>query len=247
MQQPSGIRLVFARVASLLLLPAGLVCVGAPFYMLTLPERWGIVDDTRAAFGAGADGGRLKATYVGCVRERSGSSSNTSRSFGITEFDCVIDLGEAPEPAPAASDTAPASSETDAEKGYDDFASYEEKMAEFNRRTAEVSRRQAEKDRRYAADLDAFIAQSKARSDTSSRIERTLATDRSGELPAVRILSAQGESRRVGLVWGAGEIAFRWVHWLVTSLLFFSFGGACLFAVWLAWRSGVPRANEQSP
>lgn len=245
MQQPSGIRLVFARVASLLLLPAGLVCVGAPFYMLTLPERWGIVDDTRAAFGAGADGGRLKATYVGCVRERSGSSSNTSRSFGITEYDCVIDLAEAPEPAPAAAKAASTDSQPDTEKGYDDFASYEEKMAEFNRRTAEVSRRQAEQDRRYAADLDAFIAQSKARSDSSNRIERMLATDRSDQLPIVRILSAQGEPRRVGLYWGAGEIVWRWVHWLVISLLFFGFGGACLFVVWLAWRRRAEHANEQ--
>lgn len=244
MQQPTGIRLVFARVASLLLLPAGLVCVGAPFYMLTLPERWGIVDDTRAAFGAGADGGRLKAAYVGCVRERSGSSSNTSRSFGITEYDCVIDLAETP--APAKAKAASASSETDAEKGYDDFASYEEKMAEFNRRTAEVSRRQAEQDRRYAADLDAYIAQSKARSVTSNRIERMLATDRSGDFPAVRILSAKDEPRRVGLYWGAGEIAFRWLHLLVISLLFFGFGGACLFAVWVAWRRWPERTNDQS-
>lgn len=98
MQQPSGIRLVFARVALLLLLPAGLICVGVPFYMLTLPDRWGIVDDTRAAFGAGSHGGRLKAAYVGCTRERSGS--NSSRGIGITEYGCVIDLSEEPEPAP---------------------------------------------------------------------------------------------------------------------------------------------------
>lgn len=236
MQQPTGIRLVFARVASLLLLPAGLICVGVPFYLLTLPDRWGMVDDTRAAFGAGVDGGRLKAAYVDCTRERSGSNSSSSRSVGITEYGCVIDLSETPEPAPAPADTAAASSETDAEKSYDDFATYEEKMAEFNRRTAEVNRRQAEQDRRYAADLDAYIAQSKVRSDTSNRIERTLATDRSGELPTVRILSAKDEPRRVGLYWGAGEIAFRWLHLLLISLLFFGFGGACLFAVWVAWR-----------
>lgn len=234
MTHPSGIRLVFARVASLLLLPAGLLCVGVPFYLLTLPDRWGMIEDTRAAFGAGTDGGRLKAAYVGCVRERSGS--NSSRGIGITEYKCVIDLSEEPEPPPAPAKAASASSKPEAEKSYDDFASYEEKMAEFNRRTAEVNRRQAEQDRRYAADLDAYIAQSKARNDVSNRIERTLATDYSGELPAVRILSAQGEPRRVGLFWGFGEIVWRWVHWLAISLLFFGFGGACLYAVWLAWR-----------
>lgn len=234
MQQPSGIRLVFARVASLLLLPAGLLCVGVPFYLLTLPDRWGIVDDTRAAFGAGVDGGRLKADYVGCVRERSGS--NSSRGIGITEHKCVIDLAEALDPPPAPAKAASSINQPEAEKSYDDFATYEEKMAEFKRRTAEIDRRQAEQNRRYAADLNAFIAQSKARSATSNRIERTLATDRSGQLPAIRILSAPGEPRRVGLFWGAGEIAFRWLHWLVISLLFFAFGGFCLSAVWLAWR-----------
>ncbi len=242
MQQPSGIRLMFARVASLLLLPAGLICVGVPFYLLTLPDRWGMVDDTRAAFGAGTDGGRLKAAYVGCVRERSGSNYSSSRGIGITEYKCVIDLAEEPEPAPAKA--ASTGSKPQAEKSYDDLASYEEKMAEFNRRTADISRRQAEKDRRYAADLDAYIAQSKARSDTSNRIERTLATDRSGELPAVRILSAKDERSRVGLFWGAGEIAFRWLHLLLINLMFFGFGGACLFAVWLAWRRGH-RRDEQ--
>lgn len=93
-----------------------------------------------------------------------------------------------------------------------------------------------EQNRQNSAALDTFIAQSRARFDVSNRVERTLATDRSGELPAVRILSAKDEPRRIGFFWGAGEIVFRWVHWLVTSLLFFAFGGFCLFAVWLAWR-----------
>lgn len=240
MTQPRGIRLVFARFASLLLLPAGLLCVGVPFYLLTLPDRWGMIEDTRAAFGAGRDASPLKAAYVDCVRERSGS--NSSRGIGITEYACVIDLSEESEPAAAPAKAASAGSKPEAEKSYDDFASYEDKMAEFNRRTAEVKRRQAEQDRRYAADLDAYIAQSKARSDTSNRIERTLATDHSGELPAARILSAPGEPRRVGLFWSFGEITWRWVHWLVVSLLFFGFGGACLYAVWLAWRPRIQNA-----
>lgn len=235
MPQISGRRLVFARVASLLLLPAGLVCAAVPFWMLTLPGRSEIIDDTRAAFGAGTDAGRLKAAYVDCVRERSGSSS--SRGIGMTEYGCVIDLSEASELTSAPAKAASASSKPEAEKSYDDFASYEEKMAEFNRRTAEINRRQAEQDRRYAADLDAYIAQSRARSSgPSNRIERKLATNRSGQLPAIRILSAKGEPRRVGLVWGFGELAWRWSQRLVTSLLFFGLGAACLFAVWLAWK-----------
>ena len=208
-------RIPFARVVGLLLLlPAGLVCVGVPFYLLTLPGGWGIIDDTRAAFGAGIDAGRLKASYVDCVRERAGSSS--SRGIGFTQYGCVIDLSEEPEtPPPATDQRKPRAGRT-----------WEEAMAEHNRQ--------------IAAALESVSAQSRARSDVSNRIERTLATNRSGQLPAVRILSAPGEPRRVGLVWGFGELAWRWANWLVISLLFFAFGGACLFAVYLAWTRKPP-------
>jgi hypothetical protein len=227
------LRIILARaVAFLLLLPAGLVCVAVPFWMLTLPGRSEIIDDTRAAFGAGVEGGRLKAAYVDCVAQRSGSSSG--RGIGMTDYGCVIDLAEAP--APAASDQAPAASPPADFGEYDKTASHDEQMAEFNRRTAEVNRRLAEQSRRYQADLDAFIERSRARSDTSNRLERRLATNRSGELPAVRIVSEPGEPRRIGLVWGAGEIALRWLQWLVVSLIFFALGGGCLLAVRLAIR-----------
>jgi hypothetical protein len=220
------LRLRIARIAALLLLlPAGLVCTGFPFYRLTLPNGWGIVDDTRAAFGAGIDGGKLEAAYVDCTRERSGS--NSSRGIGMTEYACVIDLAEA-QPAAAAPPSAPAQP---GGAGGDPYAGldYEEAMAKWKADTAEQLRREA-------AALDATIARSRVRSDVSNRIERRLATDRSGELPAVRILSAEGEPRRVGLVWGAGELAWRWTSWLVSSLLIFAFGGFCLYAVRVAWR-----------
>lgn len=199
-----ALRLRVARaVAVLFLLPAGLICVGFPFYALTLPGGWDIVDDTRAAFGAGTDAGRLKATYVDCTRQRSGSDS--SRGIGLTSYACVIDLSEA--------DDAP----TD-----DPFAgrSWEGGMAEYNRR--------------QSAQMEALLERSRARQ--SGRIERRLAADRGGELPAVRILSADGEPRRVGLVWGFGELALRWASWLVGNLLLFVFGAAILFAVRMAWK-----------
>jgi hypothetical protein len=220
------LRLRIARIAALLLLlPAGLVCVGFPFYRLTLPNGWGIVDDTRAAFGAGTDGGRLEAATVDCTRERSGS--NSSRGIGMTEYACVIDLAEA---QPAAAAPAPAAGQPGG-AGSDPYAGlgYDEAMARWKADTAEQLRREA-------AELDATIARSRARSDVSNRIERRLATDRSGDLPAVRILSAAGEPRRVGLVWGAGELAWRWTSWLVSSLLIFAFGGLCLYAARVAWR-----------
>jgi len=201
-----SLRIGIARlVALLLLLPAGLVCIGFPFYRLTLPGGWAIVDDTRAGLGAGTDAGRLKAASVDCVPERSGS--NSSRGIGLTEYACVIDLSEAEAPAAPADD--PWAGRSD-----------EEGMAEYSRR--------------LNAQMEALAERS--RSGVSNRIERRLATDRSGSLPAVRILSAPGEPRRIGLVWGFGEIAWRWTHWLVGSLVFFAFGAACLFAVRLSWR-----------
>ena len=201
-----SLRIRIARLAALfLLLPAGLVCIGFPFYRLTLPGGWAIVDDTRAALGAGTDAGRLKAASVDCVPERSGS--NSSRGIGLTEYACVIDLSEA----------QAAAAPTD-----DPWAgrSYEEGMAEYSRR--------------LNAQMEALAERSRSR--MSNRIERRLATDRSNQLPAVRILSPPGEPRRVGLVWGFAELAWRWTHWLVTSLILFALGAACLYAVRLSWK-----------
>jgi hypothetical protein len=203
-------RIRIARVvALLLLLPAGLICIGFPFYRFALPGGWDMIDDTRAALGGGTDAGPLKAAYVDCVAERSGS--NSSRGIGLTEYACVIDLSEAPAPV------TPAAAPAD-----DPWAgrSYEEGMAVYYRRL----------------DLQLDALAQRSRSGVSNRIERKLATDRSGELPAVRILSAADEPRRVGLVWGFGELAWRWVSWLVISLVFFALGAACLFAVRLAWK-----------
>ena len=215
--RPSGpadmpLRIILARImAIILLLPAGIVCVGFPFARFALPGGWGIIDDTRAAFGAGTDGGKLKAYHVDCVRERSGSSS--SRGIGFTECGCVIDLGEAPEPAPA-----------------DPYAglTHEHSMAKWNDALAEHTRS-------INAALESVAAQSRARANVSNRIERKLASNHSGDLPPLRILSAPRQPRPVGLVWGWGELAWRWTSWLLISLLFFAFGGAALFAVYVAW------------
>lgn len=221
------LRIRIARVvALLLLLPAGLLCVAVPFYMITLPGRWEIIDDTRAAFGAGVEGSK-KASYVDCTRQRSGS--NSSRGIGMTEYACVIDLSEAPGPAPVP--TGDPAVKPDA-KGGDPYAglTYEESMAKWNAANAEHTRG-------IAAGMEAVAAQSRARANQpSNRLERKLAIDRSGRLPAVRILSAPGEPRRVGLVWGFGELAWRWLNFLVINLILFAFGGFCLFAVWVAWK-----------
>ncbi|MGF7171494.1 hypothetical protein FHS91_003194 [Sphingobium xanthum] len=203
------LRILLARIVALiLLLPAGLLCVSFPFARFALPGGGDIIADTRAAFGAGTDGGKLKAYHVDCVRERSGS--NSSRGIGITEYGCVIDLAEEQEKPPPPPEKPKAN------------RTFEEAMADHNSS--------------IAAALESVSAHSR-RMAGSNRIERQLATNRTGHLPAVRILSAPGEQpRRIGLVWGFGELAWRWGQWLVTSLLFFGFGGGCLFAVYIAWK-----------
>jgi hypothetical protein len=199
----TGARLAIIRVASLFLLPAGLVCIGFPFYSLTLPGGWAIIDDTRAAFGAGTDAGALKAASVDCTRQRSGS--NSSRGVGLTQYDCVIDLGSVEE-----------ASKVDPWAG----RSWDEGYKEYNRQ--------------LAAQMAALLERS--RSGASNRLERALAADRSGQLPAVRLLSGKDEPRRIGLVWGFGEIAGRWLSWLASNLIVLAFGAGCLFAVRLAWK-----------
>lgn len=198
--------------------------------MLAQPERWGLIDDTRAAFGAGRDAELLKAVYVDCTGSRSGSSS--SRGTGMTEYSCAIDLAEdkpAVEATPAPSPKA--------EPEGDPYAglSYEEQMAKYAELMEEWNNANAEHPRQVNAGMDALAQQRREREDTSNRIERKLALNYSGEIPAVRILSAEGEPRRVGLIWGWGELISRWGQLLVICLLFFGFGFACLLPFKLAW------------
>ncbi len=223
-------RLLFARIVSPLLVPFGLICLGVPFYMLSQPERWGIIDDTRAAFGAGRDAGLLKAAYVDCTRSRSGSSS--SRGTGLTEYSCVIDLAEEKPAVEAAPAPAPK-----AEPEGDPYAglSYEEQMEKHAALMEEWNKASAEQTRQINAGIDALAEQRRAREDTSNRIERKLALNYSGEIPAVRLLSAEGEPRRVGLFWGWGELVSRWGQLLVLCLLFFGLGFACLLPFKLTW------------
>lgn len=204
------------RTIALLLVPFGLMCIGVPFYVFAQPERWAMIDDTRAALGGGRDAGALRAAYVDCVGSRSGSSSG--RGIGMTEYGCVIDLSDTPEPAPA-----PAPASTPAATGDDPYAglSPEEATAKWNAAMAEHSRQ-------INAGIEAMAKQRRARADISNRIERTLAIDMSGTLPAIRILSAEDEPRRVGLVWGFGELAWRWSQWLVIVLLLWGSGAALL-------------------
>lgn len=89
-------RWIGRAIVTPLALPAGLFLLAFPFYQLAvMPGGWAIVDDTRAALGAGVPS-TLKAEHVDCVMERSGG-----RRGSITEYACVIDIAGPVPPAPA--------------------------------------------------------------------------------------------------------------------------------------------------
>jgi hypothetical protein len=186
------------RLLALLLLPAGLICIAFPIAQLALNDKAGLIDDTRAWFGAGTAQGLPTVSEVSCLQQRYGSSSQ--RGIGLSEWQCVIDLAVAQAPAED-----------------DPFAgrSHEDGMEEYNRR--------------LRIQLKGLLTKG-----TASRIERVLPSNPTGDLPVLRQLSGENEPPRFGLVWGGGELLWRWLTWLLVSALFLGFGAACLFAAWKA-------------
>jgi hypothetical protein len=73
-----------------------------------------------------------------------------------------------------------------------------------------------------------------------TRLERELPSNRTGQIPQLRLLSAPGAPPLLGVVWGAGDMAWRWASWAIQSVLFLGFGGACVFVAVLAWRRPAP-------
>jgi hypothetical protein len=105
------------RLLALFLLPFGLICIAFPAAQLVLKDEAGLIDDTRAWFGAGTAEGVPKVTQVSCLEQRHGSPSQ--RGVGLSDWRCVLDLAAATRPAED-----------------DPFAgrSYDEGMKEYNRR-----------------------------------------------------------------------------------------------------------------
>lgn len=186
-------------LAALLLVPFGLACITIPVVLLVLKDDRGMINDTRAYFGAGTAEGVPKVSQVSCAGERSGSSS--SRGVGFTEWDCAIDL---------AATIAPAQGDPWVGR------SYEDGMKEYLRQ----------------------MSASRSEERAPGRIERIIPSNRTGDLPMVRRLSGASEPVSYGLVWGAGEITWRWLAWLAISAMFLGFGAACLIAARVAWRRG---------
>ena len=70
----------------------------------------------------------------------------------------------------------------------------------------------------------------------SSRLERMLASNRTGDIPTLRRLSREGEAPRYGIVWGLSELAGRWFTTAFMSALLVGIGAGLLFITWLTWR-----------
>ncbi len=184
-----------------LIVPIALVCLLFPAAQLFLQDDSGMIDDTRAWFGAGTAEGVPEVSEVSCLKRRYGSTSN--RRVGFSEWSCRLNLAakeERPEQNPWAGMT------------------YEEAMQENNRRIAALSE---------LLRPDARIP---------STIERVLATNRSGQLPTLRRLSAESEPAKFGVVWSGTEIASRWLQWAFLSAIFIAIGIGCLYAARTIWR-----------
>lgn len=69
-----------------------------------------------------------------------------------------------------------------------------------------------------------------------SSLVRELPSDRTGELPELRLMSVDGEAAVYAVVWGGADILQRWLFWVLMALLMLAFGGACLYAASVAWR-----------
>lgn len=192
---------VLRRGFAVLLVPIALICLAFPFGQLILQDDGGLIDDTRAWFGAGTAEGVPQVSQVSCIKQRYGS--NSSRGVGFTEWSCTLYIApreEEPKQDPWAGMT------------------YEEAMAANDRQIAALS------------DL------LRPENLMSGKIERVLAGDRTGDLPALRRLSGEGEPPRFGVVWGGWEIAGRWLSWAFLAALFIAIGLACLFAARSIWR-----------
>ena len=97
---------------------------------------------------------------------------------------------------------------------------YDEAMMEWSRRTT---------------------AEMKAINDPArripSKIERSTATNRSGDLPTLRRLTPDGQPQRFGVVWGGGELTFRWAKMLLLSALFWGSALGSLYLGRKIWRT----------
>jgi hypothetical protein len=210
-------RVLFWLLAPLLV-GFGLLCVAFPLVQLSSLEPGAhLIDDTRAAYGAGTTDDVPVVESVLCVREQYGTSGR--RGFHSVEYDCEFDLvqprAEAERPNPYHDGMTPAEQQ----------AAYEAEMAAYFARLAEVTR-------------------PRGPLDPPSSVSRTLPRTAMGRpLPTLRRLSDGGEPPRYGLVFPDGGLAGRWGHWGAETLVFWAFAFGCFLATRVMWqRVHPPRA-----
>jgi hypothetical protein len=208
---PAWKRALFWPLAPLLVV-FGLLCLAFPLVQLSSfgPSSPHLLDDTRAAFGAGTARGVPVATDASCSRQEYGTSGR--RGFHSVEYDCDFAL-ESPDRTPPR--PAP------------DYANMT------------LAEQQEAMQREMEATLAAINAAAAPRGplDPPDEVQRTLPTvGRGRPLPSLRRLSAVGDPPRYGLVWPDGGLGLRWAKWGSEALLFWAFGIACLVAVRVMWR-----------
>src|SRR5688572_1666900 len=100
-REPAWKRVLFWPAALLLLIPFGLVCFAFPIVRLVwMGHGTHLLDDTRAAYGAGTTEGVPRATSVRCSRSEAGSSGR--RRIHSVEYDCEFALERTDLPPPRA-------------------------------------------------------------------------------------------------------------------------------------------------
>lgn len=208
---PRSVRLV----ARMFLLLIALFCLAVPFWLLTLNDQYGLLDDTRAWFDAGSDEGVPVVSGLTCSKDPQ-SFRSTDRSIETARWSCSLSLG-----------TGKALPQDDPFAG----RSHSEGMEEHFRRV-----KMQMDDIRASSALGGI----KRRVPTDRTGERPLLRRLSGGDLAEGDLAkgdrAEGGQPRYGVVWSFGQMLLGWGAWFLTSLLFFLIGVPLLLVAWKAGR-----------
>jgi hypothetical protein len=199
-------RLLFWPLA-LLLAVFGALCVLFPLAMLGAFDPGAhLLDDTRAAYGAGRPV-EITVARVLCQQLEFGSEGSRGRGIHSIEYDCTFDLDIPSHEAPAIEP---------------DWASmtYAE-QAEFQRVEQE----------KYSARLRE-LERGPGPNDPPRELRRRLPRSAMGRpVPVLRQLTDDGVPPRYGLVWADGGLGRRWFRWGWETLIFWSFATACFVAI----------------
>jgi hypothetical protein len=200
-------RLLFWPLAFLLGV-FGLACVAYPVAMLLAFDPGAhLLDDTRAARGAGRDAG-FRITRAACTWQEFGHDGGTaSETPHSIEYDCEFDLDAPSHDVPAVEPDWP-------------NMSYEQRDAWQRAEQEKYSARLRELERGPGPD------------DPPATLRRRLPDSVAGRpLPAVRLMTPDGVPPRFALVWPDGGLGLRWFHWGWETALFLGFAFGCFFAI----------------